>query len=84
MATTNKREEVEKLDNLLRTKMIEALENDTLEILTLLSAAIQYVKANEVTLEKEKGSVEKSIEDRTKEAERRRLEKENGKKKLQS
>lgn len=72
----NKREEVEKLDNLLRTKMIEALEDDNLEILNLLSPAINYVKANEVTLEKEKGSVEKSIEERTREANKRREDEE--------
>lgn len=68
----NKREEVERIDSLIRKEMLAALTSGELETLVLLTPAISYVKANEVTLEKERGSVEKSIESRIEEANLRR------------
>lgn len=65
----NKREKLEKLDELTLDKMLECVENDTLELLPLFSTVLNYLKANEQVSEKEKqtaGSRHKQLVDEAK------------------
>ena len=65
----NKREKLEKLDELTLNKMLECVENDTLELLPLFSTILNYLKANEQVSEKEKqtaGSRHKQLVDEAK------------------
>lgn len=74
-----KKELVKEIDLEIAKAIKKAMSNNTYEVLPLLTNAINYVKANEETLEREKGTVEKSVNQRVKEANERRLKKENNK-----
>lgn len=48
----NKIDELKKLDDLVRAKMIQCLEDDTTETLNELTPAIMYLKSNQMVEEK--------------------------------
>ena len=48
----NKIDELKKLDDLVRAKMIECLENDSTESLNELTPVISYLKSNQMVEEK--------------------------------
>lgn len=48
----NKIDELKKLDDLVRAKMIECLENDSTESLNELTPVITYLKSNQMVEEK--------------------------------
>ena len=48
----SKIDELKKLDDLVRTKMIECLENDNTETLNELTPVISYLKSNQMVEEK--------------------------------
>ena len=65
----NKREKLEKLDELTLDKMLDCVKNNTLELLPLFSTVLNYLKANEQVSEKEKqtaGSRHKQLVDEAK------------------
>lgn len=68
----DKREKVKLLDEKLLDAMIEAVSNEDYELLPLMNTAIQYVKANETTLEREKDTEEDAVKKRVREANERR------------
>ena len=74
-----KREKLEKLDEALLDKMLnimEAEETDT-EMLKDLTPVINYLRNNQMVAEKPKSTVEEDIQQRIKEAEKRRKQKAN-------
>lgn len=65
----NKREKLEKLDELTLDKMLDCVKNNKLELLPLFSTVLNYLKANEQVSEKEKqtaGSRHKQLVDEAK------------------
>ena len=72
-----KKEDLEKIDELVRKNMIAALADggDTNE-LSNLSVAVNYLKANAVVAEKAKSTVEEETKKRLKEAAERRKKRE--------
>jgi len=70
-----KREKVKKLDESLLDAMLNAVENEAFELLPMMNTAIQYVKANEEVLEREKDTEEDANKKRVREANERRNKK---------
>jgi len=67
-----KKEDLKRLDEEVLKKMIQAIENDEPEKLPLYSTAIQYLKANEITEERERDTAEDEVKKKVKEANDRR------------
>ncbi len=70
-----KRDKVKHLDEIVLDAMIAAVEQDEPDKLPLYNTAIQYIKANEGTLEREKDTEEDANKKRVKEANERRKQK---------
>ena len=67
-----KKEDLELMDELIRKKIINCLQNDETNILPELNTAIQYLAKNNVIAEKEVSSKEEDIKKRIAEASNRR------------
>ena len=75
----NKKEKLEQLDELVLDKMINILDShkkDTLDQLSALTPAINYLRNNQMVAEKPKNTIEEDIQKRLKEAAKRRAKKE--------
>lgn len=68
----SKKEDLEKLDKLVREKMITCLELGTTDLLPELNPVVSYLSKNNVVSEKSKSSVEDNIEEKLKKAKARR------------
>ena len=72
----SKQEDLDKIDKLVRAKMIEALgEDGDITLLRELTTPVNYLAKNNVVAEKEKSSVEEDIKKKVSDAEQRRREK---------
>ncbi len=74
----NKKEKLEQLDELVLDKMINILNShkkDTLDQLSALTPAINYLRNNQMVAEKERSSLDDDIKKRLREAEKRRAAK---------
>jgi hypothetical protein len=69
---STKKEDLEKLDKLVREKMIECLEGGKTDMLPELNPVVSYLAKNNVVSEKSKSSVEEDIKDKLKKAKERR------------
>jgi hypothetical protein len=67
-----KQEDLDKLDALIRKKMIECLQDDTTEELPALNTVVSYLAKNNVISEKAVSTEEDDIKRRLKEAQDRR------------
>ena len=69
-----KKEDLETLDDLIRSRMITILqvEDGSLDELSSLSVPVNYLKANAVVSEKPKSTVEDDVKKRREAAEKRR------------
>lgn len=70
-----KKEDLDKLDKLVREQMIKCLEGNRTDELSDLSVPVSYLAKNNVTAEKPKTTQEEDIQKRLSEAEKRRGEK---------
>lgn len=68
----SKKEDLEKLDKLVREKMITCLESGKTDLLPELNPVVSYLSKNNVVSEKSKSSVEDNIEEKLKKAKARR------------
>jgi len=68
----SKTEDLTKLDNLLREKMLKFMQEDELERLTELTPVINYLAKNNVVADKPKSTVEDEVQNRIKKAAARR------------
>lgn len=68
----NKKEELDKLDGLVRKKMLDILSGYSQDNLAELNTVVQYLAKNNVTEEKAKGTVEEDIAKRLQDAKDRR------------
>ena len=68
----SKQEDLDKIDELVRTKMISLLEQEDFGALKELNVPVTYLAKNNVVSEKAKSTVEEDIQQRLKEAEERR------------
>lgn len=68
----SKKEDLEKLDKLVREKMITCLESGKTDLLPELNPVVSYLSKNNVVAEKSKSSVEDNIEEKLKKAKERR------------
>ena len=71
----NKQDRLDKLDELVLEEMIKILEGESEKEMSDLSTAVQYLKANNKTEDKQRSG--NSQDDKIKEAERRRQERKN-------
>jgi len=72
----SKQEELKQLDDLLRSKMIECLQDDgDISILKDLSPIVMYLSKNNTVAEKARTTEEDIIKQRIREAEKRRKNK---------
>ena len=71
-----KKEELVKLDDLVRKSMLEALETGDTDVLTELTPAINYLRNNQVVSDKPKSTVEEDTKKRLAQAAKRRAKKE--------
>lgn len=67
-----KQDELDKIDELVRTKMLDCLKNNKTEMLTELSVAVSYLAKNNVISEKSKSSVEDNTKKKLQDAKDRR------------
>ena len=67
-----KKDDLEKLDKLVREKMIFCLENKATDLLPELNPVVSYLSKNNVVEEKSKSSVEENIEEKKRKAKERR------------
>lgn len=68
----SKQDDLDKLDELVRKKMIQSLESNATEILQELMPVVNYLAKNNAVAEKAKSSIEEDIDKRLKEAKKRR------------
>jgi len=68
----SKKEDLEKLDRLVREKMINCLEKNETDLLPELNPVVSYLSKNNVVSEKSKSSVEDNIDKKLKDAKARR------------
>lgn len=67
-----KKDDLEKLDKLVREKMITCLEGGKTDLLPELNPVVSYLSKNNVVSEKGKSSVEDNIADKLEKAKKRR------------
>lgn len=67
-----KQEDLDKLDELIRKKMIECLQDDTTEELPALNTVVSYLAKNNVVSEKAVSTEEDDIKNRLAKAQERR------------
>jgi len=67
-----KKEDLERLDKLVREKMITCLENGKTDLLPELNPVVSYLSKNNVVSEKGKNSVEENIAKKMQDAKDRR------------
>ncbi len=67
-----KSDDLEKIDKLVREKMIDCLTNGKTDLLPELNPVVSYLSKNNVVEEKSKSSVEENIEKKKADAKRRR------------
>jgi hypothetical protein len=72
---TEKQKKLEELDRLVLDKMIGIMKSKSLEALSDLSTAVNYLRVNQVTAEKPKSTVEGDTKKRIAEAKARREKK---------
>jgi len=67
-----KKDDLEKLDKLVREKMITCLTEGKTDLLPELNPVVSYLSKNNVVEEKSKSSVEENIEEKKRKAKERR------------
>lgn len=67
-----KQDDLDKIDRLVRDKMIKYLEDNKTDMLTDLSVAVSYLAKNNVVSEKSKSSVEDNTAKKLEDAKKRR------------
>jgi len=69
---SKKQDDLDKIDKLVREKIIHCLDNNKTDMLTDLSVAVSYLAKNNVVSEKSKSSVEDNTKKKLADAKKRR------------